>query len=86
MGHSVSRMLESLPDDYKPSTNLIEKAKELDKHCIPSRYSNSYPEGAPLDYYTRNDAERAVKYAREIVEFCRDKVVQIRLQKGNDEA
>lgn len=75
-GHSVSKMLESLPEGFKPHKNLVEEAKELDKHYIPSRYPNFHPEGAPLDYYTRVDAERAVRYAGEVVEFARSKVVQ----------
>ena len=74
-GHSVSRLLARLPRDYRPPESLIDKAKEIDKHYIPSRYPNFHPEGAPLDYYTRNEAERIVKYAEEILEFCRSKIV-----------
>lgn len=74
-GHSISRMLENLPENLKPENTLIYKAKELDRHYIPTRYPNFHSEGAPLDYYTREDAERAVKYAREIIEFCRSKSV-----------
>ena len=62
-GHSISRMLEHLSDGHKPSRELVEKAKELDRHYIPTRYPNLHPEGAPMDYYTRADAERAVRYA-----------------------
>ncbi|MGP3666799.1 MAG: HEPN domain-containing protein [Candidatus Bathyarchaeota archaeon] len=69
-------MLESLPEGFKPHKNLVEEVKELDKHYIPSRYLNFHPEGAPLDYYTRADAERAVRYAGKVVEFARSKVVQ----------
>jgi len=75
-GHSVSRMLESLPGDLKPDDDLVDKAKELDRHYIPTRYPNFHSEGAPLDYYTRSDAERAVRYARDVIEFCRSKGVQ----------
>jgi len=74
-GHSISRMLEHLPDEHKPPRELVEKAKELDRHYIPTRYPNLHPEGAPMDYYTRADAERAVRYAGEILEFCRSKVL-----------
>jgi HEPN domain-containing protein len=74
-GHSISRMLESLPDEYKPRGELIDKAKELDRHYVPTRYPNFHPEGAPLDYYSREDARRAVKYAEEIVEYCRSKIL-----------
>ncbi|MEM4455249.1 MAG: HEPN domain-containing protein [Thermofilaceae archaeon] len=74
-GHSVSRMLASLPEEHKPPLELLEWAKELDRHYIPTRYPNFYPEGAPMDYYTRGDAERAVRYAEAIIEFCRSKVL-----------
>jgi len=74
-GHSVSRMLEHLPKNYKPPRDLIDKAKELDRHYIPARYPNFHPEGAPLDYYTERDARRALDYAREIVEYCRSKIL-----------
>ncbi|MHA1617460.1 MAG: HEPN domain-containing protein [Candidatus Njordarchaeales archaeon] len=75
-GHSISRMLSNLPNDYKPPQELIDKAKEIDKHYIPTRYPNFHSEGAPLDYYTKEEAERAVKYAEEIINFCRDKIIQ----------
>lgn len=75
-GHSVSRLLENPPEGFKPSEELIDGAKELDRHYAPSRYPNFHPEGEPLDYYTKADAERAVKYAGEIIEFARNKIVQ----------
>jgi len=72
--HSVARMLENLPEGLKPPRDLIDKARELDRHYIPTGYSNFHPEGAPMDYYTRQDAERAVRYAEEVVEFVRGKI------------
>ncbi|MEM0052719.1 MAG: HEPN domain-containing protein [Nitrososphaeria archaeon] len=74
-GHSISRMLDSLPDEVKPDVSLIDRAKELDRHYIPTRYPNFHTEGAPMDYYTRDDALRAISYAREVIEFCRHKIV-----------
>jgi len=74
-GHSISRMLNSLPEKHRPSGELIDKAKELDRHYIPTRYPNFHPEGAPLDYYTMEDARRAVSYAEEIIRFCKNKIV-----------
>ncbi|MEM2370071.1 MAG: HEPN domain-containing protein [Candidatus Bathyarchaeia archaeon] len=52
-GHSVSRMLENLPENFKPLAEIINMAKEMDRHYIPSSYLNFHSEGAPLDYYTR---------------------------------
>jgi len=56
-GHSISRMLENLPDNYKPTKEIVDMAKELDRHYIPTRYPNFHSEGAPMDYYTKMDAE-----------------------------
>ena len=75
-GHSVSRMLEQLPAEHGVPEGLIDGAKELDRHYIPTRYPDFHPEGAPMDYYTRADAERAIRHAEEIVRFCKDKVLQ----------
>jgi HEPN domain-containing protein len=74
-GHSISRLLENLPEGLKPSNELIDITKELDKHYITTRYPNAYPEGAPMDYYTKSEAERVVEYARRVIEFCRSKVL-----------
>ena len=68
-------MLEHLPNNYKPPSDLIDKAKELNRHYIPTRYQNFHPEGAPLDYYTREDAKRAIRYAEEIIEYCRSNIL-----------
>jgi len=72
-GRSVSRLLENLPEQYRPPRELVDAAKELDRHYVAARYPNSYPEGAPMDYYTEVDARRAVDHARRIIEFCRSK-------------
>ncbi|MEM3446135.1 MAG: HEPN domain-containing protein [Candidatus Korarchaeum sp.] len=85
-GHSVSRMLDSLPEEYRPPEELINEAKELDRNYIPTRYPNFHSEGAPMDYYTRRDAEEAVSYAREILEYCRSKVLQDGVRGGPQEA
>lgn len=73
-GHSISRMLDSLPSDLKPPQDLIDKAKELDRHYVLMRYPNFHPEGAPLDY-AKDDAERVVRYAEGIITFCRNKIL-----------
>ena len=68
-GHSVAALLQQLPSPWQPDESLIDAGKELDKHYIPARYPNSYPEGAPYEYYTRAEAERAIGQARDILGF-----------------
>ena len=72
-------MLESLPEEHKPEESLINLAKELDRHYIPTRHPNSHPEGAPMDYYTREDAEKAISCAEKVIGFARNKAFQNKL-------
>ena len=70
-GHTVSTLLGNLPESAGVSERLIGKAKTLDKHYIPTRYPNGLDSGAPTDFYTAEEAEQAIAFAREILEFCR---------------
>ena len=69
-GHSVFALLKALGDKMEVSERLIEAAKTLDKHYIPTRYPNGFDSGMPGDYYTKKDAQEAIENAREIIEFC----------------
>ena len=69
-GHSVFALLESLPEPFAADKELQESGKELDKHYIPARYPNSYPQGSPHEYYTRAEAERAAAQAGRVLRFC----------------
>lgn len=75
-GHSVSIMLSELPENIKPDKKLIDMAKELDKHYIPTMYPNFHPDGAPLDYYTEVEAKRAISHAEKIISFCENKILR----------
>jgi len=69
-GHSVLKLLEGLADHVSISEVLLDAARTLDKHYIPTRYPNGFDQGFPGDYYTRKEADEAIGYARHIVEFC----------------
>ena len=71
-GHSVRELLEGLRDELSVSEPLIEAGKSLDKYYILSRYPNGFPSGAPVDYFTKRDAQGAVDAARKIIRFCKD--------------
>ena len=72
-GHSVLALLEGLPEAVKRLVNedLLNSARALDKHYIPTRYPNGFAQGAPMDYYTKRDGEESIGYAKSILEFCR---------------
>lgn len=76
-GHSVFRALTALPPTISVPAELQIHAKALDKHYIPPRYPNSYPEGAPLDFYTRKDANEALHAAEAVVKFCADHIARL---------
>ncbi len=71
-GHGTKALLENLPYDDRAA--YIEDTKLLDKLYIPTRYPNGLPEGIPHDYFTRKEAEDAVKAASRIYEWCKSKI------------
>ncbi len=70
-GHSLRGLLAGLSARLTVPRALEGKAKELDKNYIPTRYPDALQEGAPLDLYTRREAERAIRNAKSIIEFCK---------------
>jgi HEPN domain-containing protein len=73
-GHTVSVLLANLPEPVRPDVRLLDAAKALDKHYIPSRYPNGFERGAPTDFYTRDEAALAIGHAEGIVEYCRSQI------------
>jgi HEPN domain-containing protein len=73
-GHVLTELLRELPDEIKPDEALIGYAKQLDKNYIPTRYPNGFERGAPVDFYTEEDAMAAIAHAEAVVEFCRNKI------------
>jgi HEPN domain-containing protein len=71
-GHSVYDLLLNLRDREKVDEELLDRALELDKAYIPARYPNAHPSSSPRRRYTRNEAERMIRYAEEIFRFCKD--------------
>jgi HEPN domain-containing protein len=74
LGHSVSTLLQKLPKQERPDVALVNEAKLLDRHYVPTRYINSHPEGAPMDYYTRQDAIEALLIAERVQQYCEDRI------------
>jgi len=68
-GHTLSLLLPALPDAVGAAP-LLDAARRLDKHYIPTRYPNGFERGAPVDFYTRGEAVQAIADAEEIVGFC----------------
>ena len=73
-GHTLTALIGNLPNVVGVSESLVNCAKILDKHYIPTRYPNGFDSGAPTDFYTKEEAKTAIKCAEEILELCRHKI------------
>ena len=73
-GHTLSQLLAALPEPQRPGVALVDQAKELDKHYIPTRYPNGFERGAPTELYTAREADQAIANAEAILEYCRRQV------------
>jgi HEPN domain-containing protein len=69
--HVVRRLLEDLPEDITVPRELIERARVLDGHYIPTRYPNGHPEGTPFDHYGELQSGEAIAHAEAIITFVR---------------
>src|SRR5206468_12203325 len=70
--HSVTELLDALRDRGVDVENaLLDRGRALDKLYIPSRYPNGLPSGAPADYFTRAEAEEAIRHGEAVLAFCR---------------
>ena len=66
-GHTLSVLLASLPEGSEADEDLVDRAKDLDKNYIPTRYPNGLVEGTPYQAFTRAQAERALRGAETVV-------------------
>ena len=73
-GHTVTGLLGLVAPQEEAGDDLVECAKTLDKHYIPTRYPNGFDVGAPTDFYTRKDSNDAIACAGRIVGFARRQV------------
>ena len=73
-GHSLLKMLVELPEAAKPAEAFLETAADLDKLYIPTRDPNGFDAGAPADYFSARDAQKAVSDAEAIIDHVRRQV------------
>lgn len=71
-GHVVTELLEALrPHEPAVDEGMLDRARALDKLYIPTRYPNGLAGGAPADFYTRAEGERAIGDAEAVLALCR---------------
>ncbi len=71
-GHVVTELLDALRSRAPEIDDaLLDRARSLDKLYVPTRYPNGLAGGAPTDFYTRPEAERAIADAEAVLAICR---------------
>lgn len=73
-GHAVTFLVAELTGEDVLPRDLVDKLRELDTHYITSRYPDAHPAGAPVDYYTRATADRAIAAARGAIDHVADRL------------
>ncbi|MHB1253653.1 MAG: HEPN domain-containing protein [Candidatus Humimicrobiaceae bacterium] len=61
-GHSIVKLIQDFPENKIKNylISLLNKAKELDKLYIPTRYPNGLPDLTPSEVFTEEEASKAI--------------------------
>jgi HEPN domain-containing protein len=70
--HSLVEMAQEAGKKTTKAKELLDQARELDLHYIPSRYPNGIPSGYPHQFYSKKVAEQAVTAAEKIFSTVQD--------------
>lgn len=68
--HSLFQIIKSLQENG----TLEQNARELDLYYISARYPDAFPDGAPFEIITNDQAIRALASAREIYRIIRERM------------
>jgi HEPN domain-containing protein len=70
-GHTITFLLQALQEQgVTLPAELLDYARTLDKHYLPTRYPNGLAQGAPTEFYTQQEADDAIRYSGAILQFC----------------
>ncbi len=72
--HSIKFLLSNLPENITANDRIQNAARELDKHYILTRYPDSFSTGIPKDFFTLDDARRAIANAKRIIGFAEEHI------------
>ena len=70
-GHSITKLIETLPTHKDNFSELLDSALALDRFYIPTRYPNGLPDLIPSEAYSHKDAADAVAWATALLEQAR---------------
>lgn len=70
--HSLVEMIREAATKCPAVKEVIEEARELDLHYIPSRYPNGLPGGYPFEFYSERMAGQAIDAANKILSLVEE--------------
>jgi HEPN domain-containing protein len=70
--HSLVEMVREAGKKTTQAKDLLDQARELDLHYIPSRYPNGIPSGYPHQFYSKKVADLAFAAAEKIFSTVQD--------------
>ncbi len=70
-GHSLPMLLEKVEEvlSIEEPFDVHEACIRLNKLYIATRHPNAWSEGIPEEYYSRSEAEEAIRYAAKVLEW-----------------
>ena len=68
-GHAVSKLIKEIDDVPE---DIVKACMRLDKFYTAPRYADMWSEGAPYEYYSKEEAEEAIYYASKVMGFVED--------------
>lgn len=72
-GHSIAELAFDAEKFSKDFSELRLKISSLDKYYIPTRYPSSLPGGIPAEAFDEEDAEKAIRLAKQTINFVKKK-------------
>lgn len=75
-GHSIRILLERYVEksgDHH-AEDLLNEARELDRHYIPSRYPNAHPSGTAHEAYDLETSKNAINCAERILRYVSERL------------
>lgn len=77
IGHSCYKLANQLKDlGVRMPRKMYDACRVLDRHYIPTRYPDAFPDASPFEFYDEATAEQAIDAAQEIVGFVKVQVKQ----------
>ncbi len=74
IGHSLIHLLNYLAESVgmEPPEEVVHACTVLSKFYTPTRYPDVWSEGIPEEYYSRNEAEEAIKLSMRVIDWVRE--------------